>query len=87
MLTISQQAYERLSEILADRPADVAARIVLEQGRPRIRSSRRQPGDEVLTHNGRAVLLLDPQAARRLDERTLGIRQTADGPRLRLQRP
>ena len=86
MLTISQPAYDRLSQILADRPQDVAARIFLEQGRARIRPGRRRPGDWVLVHNGRTVLLLDAQTARRLDERTLGIRQTADGPRLRLQR-
>ena len=86
MLTISQPAYDRLSQILADRPEDVAARIVLDQGRARIRPGRRRPGDSVLLHKGRAVLLLDAQTARRLDERTLGIRQTAEGPRLRLQR-
>lgn len=86
MLTISQPAYERLSEMLADRPEDVAVRLVLDQGRTRVRPGRRRQGDQILEHNGRTVLLLDERVARHLQERTIGIRQTAEGPRLRLQR-
>ena len=86
MLTITQPAYERLSEMLSDRPEDVAVRIFLDEGRARIRPDRKRSGDKVLKHDGRTVLLFDKQAARHLDERTLGIRQTENGPRLRLQR-
>lgn len=86
MLTISRPAYERLREILVDRPADVAARIVVKNGRARIRPGREQSGDKVITYDGRTVLLLDERVARYLGERTLGVRQTTNGPRLRLQR-
>jgi hypothetical protein len=32
------------------------------------------------------VILLDPEAARYVDQRTIDVRDTANGPRLRLQR-
>ncbi|QDU40471.1 hypothetical protein Mal4_48280 [Maioricimonas rarisocia] len=87
MLTISQPAYDRLSELLADRPNDVAVRIVLREGRARIRPGRQREGDQAIEHEGRTVLLLDKRAARKLDHRTLGIRETEKGPRLKLRRP
>lgn len=86
MLTISPPAYDRLSKMLADRPHDVAVRIFVRDGRARIRPSRQRQGDQVLTHAGRTVLLLDPDAAQYVDQRMIDIRDTANGQRLRLQR-
>ncbi|MGD9854851.1 MAG: hypothetical protein AB7U20_07850 [Planctomycetaceae bacterium] len=86
MLTISRPAYERLSEMLADRPHEVAVRIFLHRGRARIRPGRQRQGDTVVEHDGRTVLLLDRKTVQHLDRRTLGIRDTDDGPRLKLQR-
>ena len=86
MLTISRAAYERLSALIADRPDDVAVRIVLRKGRTRMRPGKQRQGDQVLQYNGRAVLLLDQRVARHLDQRSLGVRKTENGPRLRLQR-
>ncbi|MFG0335185.1 MAG: hypothetical protein ACF8TS_17650, partial [Maioricimonas sp. JB049] len=86
MLTISQPAFDRLSELLADRPDDVAARIVLREGRARIRPGRQREGDQTIEHEGRTVLLLDKRAARKLGGRTLGVRKTANGLRLKLRR-
>lgn len=86
MLTISTPAYERLTEMLVDRPEDVAVRIVLREGKPRACSSRQRRGDKVIEHDGRTVLLLDRRVARRLNRRLLEVRETTNGPRLRLKR-
>ena len=74
------------STMLAGRPDDIAVRVFVNEGRARIRPSRQRQGDQVLTHAGRAVVLLDAEAARYVEQRTIDIRDTANGPRLRLQR-
>ena len=86
MLEISPPAYDRLSDMLADRPQNVAARIVVLRGRARIRPGRHRQNDVVIEHDGRTVLLFDQQVAQHLNRRTLGTRSTKDGPRLQLQR-
>lgn len=86
MLTISETAYDRLSELLADRPNDVAVRIVFKQGRARICPGRQREGDRTVEHDGRTVLLIDRRAERKLGRRVLGVRQTPKGPRLKLRR-
>ena len=86
MLTISEPAYDRLSELLADRPEDVAVRIVLREGRARICPGRKREGDRTIEHDGRTVLLIDQRAARKLGRRELGVRQTPKGLRLKLRR-
>jgi Fe-S cluster assembly iron-binding protein IscA len=86
MLTVTPTARTRLSEMLEGRPDHVAARIVVGDGRMKLRPGTHRPGDEVLEHEGRAVLLLDEKIAERLEARTLDVRDTENGPKLRLRR-
>lgn len=86
MLTVTRTAYTRLSEVLDGRPDHVAVRIVLGDGRMKLRRGAHRPGDEVVEHKGRAVLYLDEKVAEHLGSRTLDVRSTEDGPRLRLRR-
>ncbi len=86
MLAVTQTARERLSEILAPHPDDVAARIVRRKGRMKLRRSTQRPGDELFDHEGRTVLLLDEDVSAHLEHRTLDVRDSEDGPRLKLRR-
>lgn len=86
MLRVSDVAGARLSEMLADHPDHVAARIVRRGRRMKLRRSRQRAGDEVFAHDGRTVLLLDEEIAAHLKNRTLDVRDTEDGPRLRFRR-
>lgn len=86
MLAVTQVARERLLEMLAPHPDEVAVRIVCRKGRIKLRRSTQQSGDEVFEHDGRTVLLLDEDVAAQLEGRTLDVRKTQDGPRLRFRR-
>ena len=86
MLTVTNPACTRLSEILDDYPDHVSARIILTDGGMKVRRSIHRPGDEVFEHKGRAVLLLDKQVSARLESKTLDIRHTEAGPRLGFRR-
>lgn len=86
MLNLTNGAYARLTEILAKRPDDIAARIVRRGKRFKLRRGTQRRGDEVFVHEGRTVLLLDENVCADLQDRTLDVRDTQDGPRLRLGR-
>jgi hypothetical protein len=86
MLVVTQTACERLSEMLAPHPDDVAIRIVRRKGRMKLRRSTQKHGDEVFGHEGRTVLLLDEDVSAHLEHRTLDVRDSEDGPRLKLRR-
>lgn len=86
MLTLTDPACTRLSEILDDYPDDVVARIILTDGGLKLRRGTPRPGDEVFEHEGRPVLLLDERVSERLENKTLDIRQTENGPKLRFRR-
>jgi hypothetical protein len=86
MLNVTHEAYVRLSEILANRPNHVAARIVRREGRLALRRSKRRAGDEIFVHDGRTVLLLGKNLCADLQDRTLDVRNTLGGPRLRFRR-
>lgn len=85
MVKVSPLAFERLEKMLRGRGDDVAIRIVFRQGRARLRASRRRADDQIVMHGNRTVLVLDDNVARQLNQRTIDVRQTVDGPRLRLQ--
>lgn len=86
MITISRSAYDRLADMLAHLPADVGVRIYLRSGRARLRPGRERPGDEVVRHQGRTVLVFDRSTAQYIEQRSLDARATENGPRLRLRR-
>ena len=85
MLDVTQAACSRLSEMLADYPSDVAVRVFIRDSRRKTRPDTRQPGDGVIEHAGRAVLLLDENASRHLGNRILDVRETEAGPKLKFR--
>jgi hypothetical protein len=86
MFTITPTAYARLTQQLADRPDDVAVRIVLQEGRVKFRRSRHRTGDTVFNYEGRPVLLVAPRTAKKIGDRTLDAQETDGGQKLRFLR-
>lgn len=88
MFTVTPTALERLSQKLLHRQAagDVALRFRHTNGRWKLHVDRARPDDETFAHDGRNVLLLDRTTADALNQRTLTVRDTKSGPRLRLRR-
>ncbi len=86
MMTITQNAYERLLFKLADRSQGVAIRMSLNEGRVKFRRGRRRAGDVVFEHQGKPVLLLARRTAERIENLTLDAPETDEGRRLRLRR-
>jgi Fe-S cluster assembly iron-binding protein IscA len=85
MLTVTDAAYSRLCEMLADYPDDVAVRIVRRDGHTKMRPGRVHSGDEVFEQKGRVLLLVDRKTAKHVENRSLDLRETDGGPRLRLR--
>ncbi|MCA9161221.1 MAG: hypothetical protein KDA72_22980, partial [Planctomycetales bacterium] len=50
-----------------------------------VRYGKQRPGDEVVEHDGRVVLLMAKSISRMLQHKVLDVRQTADGPKLGLR--
>lgn len=86
MLTITDTAFARLHELLGTQPTDVAARITRKGDRIHIRRGKQRPGDQVVEHKGRVVLLFGESIAERLQGRVLDVRKTEAGPKLGLRR-
>ncbi len=86
MLTVTDNACAHLSEKLLNFPAKAVLRIVRKSGRMKLRIGGRRPSDETFDHNGRIVLVLGERAAAHVADKTLDVRETEGGPKLRLCR-
>lgn len=86
MLQVSTPAAARMAHLLNARPGHAVLRIVREKQRLRLRLGIVRPGDQTYLHDGRVVLALDPRMGTRLTLRRLDLRETDEGPRLRLKR-
>lgn len=86
MLTMTDQAGARLIQLLGDSTGESVIRIVKRKRRLRLRRDQARPQDATFAHDGRIVLVLDERVSRSLSSRTLDIRQTDLGPRLKLNR-
>jgi hypothetical protein len=84
MLTVTQTAAARLSQLLGDSGIDRAVRIVRRERGLKLRKDHARPGDVTFAHQGRVVLLLDRRVAGSLSTRTLDVRDTTTGTRLSL---
>jgi hypothetical protein len=87
MLHVSTPAAARLAHLLNARPENAVFRIVRRDQRCRLRLGTVLPGDQTFVHDGRVVLALDERMGTTLSLRQLELRQTDDGPRLRLKAP
>lgn len=85
MLNVSVPAAARLSHLLNAQAEDAVVRIVRRRDRLRMRLGQLRPGDQTFKHDGRIVLALDQQVGKTLSRRQLDVRQTNDGPRLKLK--
>jgi hypothetical protein len=84
MFAISAPASRRMSELLVPKAENAILRIVQQSGRFRMRFSQVRPGDETFAHEGSVVLALDETTRKSLAGRSLRLKNTPDGPRLRL---
>ncbi len=85
MLTVTAIAAERLSLLLNDTSLDRAVRIVRRKQGLKLRRDFARSGDTTFAHQGRVVLVLDARMAESLTTRTLDVRETEGGPRLRMK--
>ncbi|MHC4063867.1 MAG: hypothetical protein ACYSUI_05125 [Planctomycetota bacterium] len=87
MFLVTEAARIRLVEKLARTRAgdNVAMRFVRRRQGWSLRPDAPVSNDLAFAHEGRTVLVLDPQAAQRLADRTLDAQETPAGSRLRLR--
>ncbi|MFG0251786.1 MAG: hypothetical protein ACF8NJ_02810 [Phycisphaerales bacterium JB038] len=87
MLTVTDKAARFIAGLLeeSEAPEGVAARIVATQEGLQLGMDQAREEDNSFEHEGRVVLLVDPQTEGVLDERTLDVTEGEDGNRLELQ--
>ena len=85
MLTVTDAAFERLSNMMNKLSEGVSVRIVRQDDRTKITRGTQRPGDTELTHNEKVVLRFGDGVADRLMNKVLDVRQTQNGPRLGLR--
>lgn len=83
MVTITENAISRLQRSLKRQPDGTAVRMSIKDGRVKFRRDTEQEGDVVFTHDGRSVLFMAADTARRVSKRTLDVVTTEAGKRLR----
>ena len=86
MLTITEAAGGYLNEWLdlEDASSDTAVRLAVAPDGFTAAFDRERPGDTAFDYEGRKVLLLDKKASQVLENRTLDVKSTPDGPKLGL---
>lgn len=87
MFTLSEAAGQLLKEMLvgADAPEDAVLRIVTEEDEGlALTMDQAAPEDKTFVYEGRVVLVFNEELDQLLDERTLELEQTAEGPQLSL---
>ena len=89
MLTVTEGAKQLLKEILTAHSDDpeMGVRLASDpQGQLGLVLGEEQPGDHVVEHQESKVLLVASELAPRLEEVTLDVEDTADGPKLVVQK-
>lgn len=84
MFSVSTPAAAKMTDLLTPKNDDAVLRIVRRDGRFRLRVSQVREGDRTFTHDGRIVLALDATTNESLARRSLAIRRTTTGERLKL---
>jgi Fe-S cluster assembly iron-binding protein IscA len=89
MIQVTERAREALKAVqtqMTDKP-EVALRLAqVEQGQLGVFPDTGRDDDHVVEHDGRAVLLIDPEVAGELAGSTIDFEESADGARLTLRR-
>lgn len=85
MLQVTDDAKSLLKDLLGARPADSdVIRLSKEDDKFRLRFEPAAEGDTVFNHEGTDVLAVAPDIAGDMEDLTIGMEDTADGPRLSL---
>lgn len=82
MLKITEAAGDFLGRLLAAAPEHLALRYVFSGSGVAPQLDSKRAGDTCIRHNGRVVLLLEPEVARWLADKTLDLQETSQGPGL-----
>ena len=94
MLHVTSQAravlHDRLMNVLAKQKqkpgvSDVGFRLMAHRDRLGLALDAPAEGDQVVEHEGRSVLIVEPEIAHALEGRTLDAVETADGTHLQLE--
>lgn len=77
MLTVTEPAAQRLSEVIQEAgvPEQAAIRLVYDGQRIGMQPDEERPGDTSFEHDGRTILVLDEQVATLLSEHKLDVQQ------------
>ena len=89
MLTVTEGAKQLLKGILTDHSDDpeMGVRLASDpQGQLGLVLGEEQPGDHVVEHQESKVLLVASELAPRLEEVTLDVEDTDDGPKMVVQK-
>jgi Fe-S cluster assembly iron-binding protein IscA len=86
MLTVTEPASAHLAKLLddAEAPDGAAARFVSGEEGLALQLDQPKDDDQTVDHQGRTVLLLDPEIADLLQDKTLDVRETEEGTALEL---
>jgi Fe-S cluster assembly iron-binding protein IscA len=85
VLTVSEKAKQHLKEMLLEQSDDPGVGLRLSPGSPEqfgLALSREKPGDQVVMYDGAKVLLLEPELYNLLENATLDVQDSPDGPAL-----
>ena len=84
MFIVTEAAGGYLTAVLdnANASEETAIRFVLEGNTLAPKLDNARPGDETFDHEGRMVLMLDTQVSQVLNDSTLDIEATDEGPKL-----
>ncbi len=85
MIGVTERAKQELKRVLIDNvehPPAVIRLTATEEGTIGLGIDLESPGDEVVKHEGSAVLVVEKNLASSLHGLTLDVQDTADGPQL-----
>ena len=85
MLSMTDSAGARLTDLLTSKADGSVARIIRNRDRLHLRVGQLRASDQTFSHEGRVVLALDMEIASTLSLRELDLCATSSGKRLRLK--
>ena len=86
MLTVTEAAWERLTELQSKRPDITAVRLTHKDGQVKCHRGKQKKHDRIVEHDGSPTLLMTPDVAKDVSGSTLDAPETERGRRLRLKR-
>lgn len=85
MLTLTESAGTRLTQLLSENPDDTVVRLVPAQNGLALELSAVQSGDVTVAHGERTVLAMGAEVNEALADKTLDVQETEQGVQLTLR--